>query len=506
MANQKISQLTEQTDLSLIDGLAGYEGTSNVRISGQNIIDAIPTMYSGDGNLLELRTVNDRTGGFTGTAGNNSIKFNFRNSGGILAAGYLNNGNSGTDNNLISWGPGLTDGNMNVRGQLALTSGGGAIKLKNSGGTQYLTLAQNTVNMDPAGDVTIEPTGSGKIQVKQSDFQWNGTGSTTFIRSNNLPDYYLLMPNSNIHYNLYSSDLAPNGKSFIGWIGGKMQMITGHPSNATHGGFIELTSKGNYATLRTLNAADWGDAPAGQIDPGGKVTIDSAAENVEVNVRPYGSIKIGTELVGSVGVNFSGATDGQYNNLIPGTSAGVTTNGDGIELRLALTISGGVATSIRVSAATSNSVTNWDTAQGRNFKAADRIIFASSTFGGTSNCTINLTAADVEPAYIDLNGPIKQQGLATLSGTTPSWDIRTNYNAELTINAAGSTLTIEGALPGDYGTVIVDSSASTSLTFPTGSVYPGGTAPTLTGTSNKDVLSFLYDGTNYYWTSALDFS
>lgn len=483
MANQKISQLTEQTDLSLIDGLAGYQGTSNVRISGPNIISSVPTLYTADGTLTASRTVTQS--GFAVVWDNGQHYFK----------------TASTTQNLINFRIGGSQ-----KGSIGVTSSGGSMYFRNSGGTDYFYVAQNAVDIDPAGDVRIEPTGSGKIQVKQPNFQWNGTGSQTYIRSNNLPDYYLLMPQSNIHYNLYDSALAPNGKSVIGWIGGKVQFITGHPSNATHGGLVEFTSKGSTATFRTLNAADWGDAAAGDINPGGKVLIDSAAENVEVNVRPYGSIKIGTELIGSVGVNFSGATDGQYNNLIPGTSAGVTTNGDGVELRLALTISGGVATSIRVSAATSNSVTNWDTAQGRNFKAADRIIFASSTFGGSSNCTINLTASDVEPAYIDLNGPIKQQSLAVLTGTTPSWDIRANYNAELTINAAGSTLTIEGALPGDYGTVIVDSSASTSLTFPAGSVYPGGAAPTLTGTANKDVLSFLYDGTNYYWTSASDFS
>jgi hypothetical protein len=57
MANQKISQLTEQTDLSLIDGLAGYQGTSNVKISGPNIISAIPTLYTNDGTLSEDRVI-----------------------------------------------------------------------------------------------------------------------------------------------------------------------------------------------------------------------------------------------------------------------------------------------------------------------------------------------------------------------------------------------------------------------------------------------------------------
>ena len=57
MANQKISDLTSQPTLSAIDGLAGYEGTSNVRISGQNIIDSIPTLYTTDGTLSEDRVI-----------------------------------------------------------------------------------------------------------------------------------------------------------------------------------------------------------------------------------------------------------------------------------------------------------------------------------------------------------------------------------------------------------------------------------------------------------------
>jgi len=92
------------------------------------------------------------------------------------------------------------------------------------------------------------------------------------------------MPDSNVYFNLYNDSLAPNGKSFIGWIGGSVQFITGHPTLATHGGNILLTSKGSTATLQTFNAANWGDQ-TGDIDPGGVVTISSAAENINLNIN-----------------------------------------------------------------------------------------------------------------------------------------------------------------------------------------------------------------------------
>lgn len=482
MANQKISQLTEQTDLSLIDGLAGYEGTSNVRISGPNIISSVPTLYTANGTLTASRTVTQN--GFDVVWNGGQHYFT----------------TSATTQNLLNFREGA-----DTRGIIGINNSAGAIFLTNSSDVDYFAVTPSVVDIDPAGDVRIEPTGSGKIQVKQSNFQWNGTGSQTYIRSSNLPDFYHLMPDSNVYYNLYNGALAPNGKSFIGWIGGSVQFITGHPTNATHGGQILLTSKGSTATLQTFNAANWG-TQSGDIDPGGIVKIDSAAEDVQLNVREYGSIKVGTDLIGSVTQPFIGANNEPSNQLKPGVTTGVTTNGSGTGLVLEMDVVDGSASRIRVSNTTSNSQSGWNSCQGQNFEVGDTITFASSTFGGSQDMIITLTESDLTPAYIDLNGPIKQQGLATLSGTTPSWDIRANYNAELTINAAGSTLTIQGALPGDYGTVIVDSSASTSLTFPTGSVYPGGAAPTLTGTANKDVLSFLYDGTNYYWTSALDFS
>lgn len=89
-------------------------------------------------------------------------------------------------------------------------------------------------------------------------------------------------------------------------------------------------------------------------------------------------------------------------------------------------------------------------------------------------------------------------------GATVTYNITNGYNAKVTLGG-NRTLSITNAAAGDYGTLIViqDGSGSKTLTLPAGSkVISGGAgAITLTTTANAiDVLSWFYDGTNYYWT------
>ena len=77
---------------------------------------------------------------------------NVRNSGALMVAGYQNNGDPGTANNCFRWGPGATNGSMNVRGNLALSSGGGAISLIASNGSQYTTISQTGVSFNTTGN------------------------------------------------------------------------------------------------------------------------------------------------------------------------------------------------------------------------------------------------------------------------------------------------------------------------------------------------------------------
>ena len=55
--------------------------------------------------------------------------------------------------------------------------------------------------------------------------------------------------------------------------------------------------------------------------------------------------------------------------------------------------------------------------------------------------------------------------------------------------------------------LVQDSTGSRTVTWPSNVKWPSGTAPTLsTSASAVDIVSFLYDGTNYYGSSSLDFS
>tara|TARA_R100001440_G_scaffold22591_2_gene36871 strand:+ start:840 stop:4376 length:3537 start_codon:yes stop_codon:yes gene_type:complete len=110
------------------------------------------SIYTADGNIVATRTINDRAGGFTGTAGNHALKMNIRNSGALIVAGYQNNGDPGTANNCFRWGPGATNGSMSVRGNLALSGGGGAISLIASNGNQYLSISQTGVSFNTTGN------------------------------------------------------------------------------------------------------------------------------------------------------------------------------------------------------------------------------------------------------------------------------------------------------------------------------------------------------------------
>jgi len=52
-----------------------------------------------------------------------------------------------------------------------------------------------------------------------------------------------------------------------------------------------------------------------------------------------------------------------------------------------------------------------------------------------------------------------------------------------------------------------DGTGSRLATWPAAVLWPDGTAPTLsTGANDIDIVSFYYDGTNYFGNSSKDFS
>lgn len=89
-------------------------------------------------------------------------------------------------------------------------------------------------------------------------------------------------------------------------------------------------------------------------------------------------------------------------------------------------------------------------------------------------------------------------------GSTVTWDLSVSNNAQVTLGG-NRTLAISNATDGDYGTLLViqDGTGGRTLTLPSGSRVVGAGATTAitlsTAASARDILTWWYDGTNYYW-------
>ncbi len=97
---------------------------------------------------------------------------------------------------------------------------------------------------------------------------------------------------------------------------------------------------------------------------------------------------------------------------------------------------------------------------------------------------------------------------ATGDGTTTiDWKLGNKF--KFTFGAQNETFTFTApSNPCSLTLILVqDGTGSRTATFPASVKWAGGSAPTLTTTANAvDIISLLYDGTNYYASSALDFS
>lgn len=148
----------------------------------------------------------------------------------------------------------------------------------------------------------------------------------------------------------------------------------------------------------------------------------------------------------------------------------------------------------------------------------------AATLTGTQTLTNKTLTSPTVAALANLttNGFIKTSGgtgtlavsvvspTALTDGTTITWNVTTSSNATITIGATGRTLTITNPVAGEYYTVKVVQDATgsrTITTWPTGIKWAGGAAPTLSTAANAiDIISFYYDGTNYFGTYQLGFA
>lgn len=127
--------------------------------------------------------------------------------------------------------------------------------------------------------------------------------------------------------------------------------------------------------------------------------------------------------------------------------------------------------------------------------------------GGDTNISLNLKSkgtGSIQANGLDIATSDSQPTLT--DGATVTWATGGVKYPNATVTLAGNrTLAITGTVAGQSGTLVVkqDATGSRTLTLPAGSkVRDGGAgAITLSTVANAiDILSYYYDGTNYFWT------
>jgi len=128
--------------------------------------------------------------------------------------------------------------------------------------------------------------------------------------------------------------------------------------------------------------------------------------------------------------------------------------------------------------------------------------------GNTNILSTGITGSD-QVLFIDSNFKLKMGSTLRkinkiiLPFPSPIWDIDHSINAQITLTT-NTSLNIINIVDGDKGTlqVIQGGTGSYGLTLPANSIVENGGSGVVvlsTAVGSKDLLSFYYDGTNYFW-------
>jgi len=112
-------------------------------------------------------------------------------------------------------------------------------------------------------------------------------------------------------------------------------------------------------------------------------------------------------------------------------------------------------------------------------------------------CIVGKSAGDISFTQTAITS---SSGTATINwglGNKASHSLSENVTYTFTAPAGAANLTLK----------VVQDSSDRTITWPGAVKWSGGTAPTLTSGSGKiDIITFYYDGTDYYSTFSQDFS
>ena len=153
MANRKISQFTTTTDITTVQGLAGYDATTNVQISGSALITSLEANlykpFGNDGDVLTL--VNGApawVAGGGGPGGNATMQDVYSNS--ITAGGSVTASANTADLNLTNNGITIT---ATDKGKFESTN---ALTLESTTNEVNVTADNDAINITAGTDVILQ--------------------------------------------------------------------------------------------------------------------------------------------------------------------------------------------------------------------------------------------------------------------------------------------------------------------------------------------------------------
>lgn len=188
--------------------------------------------------------------------------------------------------------------------------------------------------------------------------------------------------------------------------------------------------------------------------------------------------------------------------------------GDGSDVNLFLTTGTGANTAIRSNASSvmyfdmlSSTGKTWQWRYGNTLAnigmnlSGDQLAIGGgvTSFVGTEKLRVNGDL--LAKRYVKT-----QQATISPTGSSLGIDLSQGEIIPITLGANITTLTLTNPLIGSYILKITqDATGGRTITWPASIKWPGGTAPTLSAASKTDIITLIYDGTNYYGSYQLNY-
>lgn len=180
-------------------------------------------------------------------------------------------------------------------------------------------------------------------------------------------------------------------------------------------------------------------------------------------------------------------------------STGLTISGTSMTVRTASASQTGIVEL----ATNAETVTGTDTTRAVTPDGLTDRLAAPGTIGGTTPGAATFTDVTVN-GHIYADGEVDNGNSGT--SDTIDWGAGNFQKSTLTGNVTYTFTAPDG--PGRFQLLLEqDATGSRTATWPGTVLWPGGTAPTLSTAANSiDIITFYYDGTNYYGVESLNFS